>query len=162
MLFRTKKILKIFDKPAMKNIKQEVLLIWWISSLNVIIFNWKFSHNFFIILPTSPPNFNPFEVFLAEIEFWFGWENLFSIFLSWWVFDLLSDFSRFRRHSIYLIFFFVLKSMSRRGALQSPLFWINLSSIRCKEIYATRTQFLPQFLIDVTFCSPFALKKWLT
>ena len=96
MLFLTKKILKIFDKSGMRNIHQEISLIWWISPLNIMIFGWKFYHNFFIILPTYPPNFSPFEVSLAETEFWRRMVKSFSIFLSWRFFDLLSDFSRSR------------------------------------------------------------------
>ena len=87
-----------------------------------------------------------------RILIWMG--KYFSIFLSSWFFDLLSDFSRSRRHSIYWIFY-SWKEHVETPSTTEPFFWINLSSIRCKQICETRTQ----FLIDVTFCSPFALKK---
>ena len=109
MLFCTKKELKIFDLGGTRKICPRkglfLALIWWISSRNVVILSWKFYHSLYIIPPTYPPNFSPFEVSWAEIEFWFGCSKCFSLFLSSWFFWSSGRFFSLQANSIYLICF---------------------------------------------------------
>ena len=98
--FQQKKIIKDIrwtwnEKYSSRN-RLFFILIWWISPLNVMIFSWKLCHSFSIPVATSPPYFSSFELSWTEIEFWLGCLKSFSIFLSWWFFELLPNFSRSR------------------------------------------------------------------
>ena len=119
---------------------------------------WYSTENFLIIISLKSQHLLQisahFEVSWSEIEFYLECLKFFSIFVSWWFFELLTNFSRLRRHSIYFNFFVCLKEhVDIPTITQTFLFWINLSSIRCKEIYATRTQFFGAFFewCDVLF-----------
>ena len=164
MIFRTKKKeLKIFDEPGMRNIHQEISLIWWTSPLNVMILTWKLYHSFSIPVSTNSPNFSPFEVSWTEIESWRECLKCFSIFLSSWFFLASDEFFSFQANSIYLILFFcVCEIACRDWGHHRALFWIKLSFIGYKDVYVTRQRFLAHFLSHGAFVPFLHLKKWLT